>query len=200
MRIRDEIGDVLTAIMECQESVLNELRQEIVAHSTLLRDIERCVSEIDALVALAEAAQTHALVRPTLVDYDELHVEGARHPLYEAFIDHQFIPHDISMPSDRERVVVLTGPNCSGKTVVLQTVGLITFLAHVGSFVPAKRATIGLTDRIFSRMVSFAPEKIGTKEDDEECAFTHELNQMARMMNNGTGRSLCLIDEFGTTT
>ncbi len=200
VRIRDEIGDILTAIMECQESVLNELRQEIVAHSTLLRDIERCVSEIDALVALAEAAQTHALVRPTLVDDDELHVEGARHPLYEAFIDHQFIPHNISMPSDRERVVVLTGPNGSGKTVVLQTVGLITFLAHVGSFVPAKRATIGLTDRIFSRMVSFAPEKVGTEQDNEECAFTHELNQMARMMNNGTGRSLCLIDEFGTTT
>ena len=199
-RLRDEIGDVLTAIVECQESVLAELRKEIVAHATLFRDIERCVSEIDAHVAFAEAAQTHALVRPTLVDDDSMYIEAGRHPLYESFIEHNFIPHDVSMSSDRERVVILTGPNGSGKTVVLQTVGLITFLAHIGSFVPAKRATIGLTDRIFSRVMALAPAKVDAESDIEECAFTYEINQMARMINNATGRSLCLIDEFGAAT
>lgn len=107
------------------------------------------------------------------------------------------VPNPCSLNAGRDsmsRMVLLTGPNASGKTVYLRMVGLVTFLAHIGSFVPAEAATIGLTDAIYTRMVS--SESITSNAS----AFMVDLTQMASMMRQSTGRSLCLVDEFGKGT
>ena len=141
------------------------------------------------------------MVRPTLIDDDSLQITGGRHLLYETFVD-QFVSNDIEFPrweSGQSRVVILTGPNGSGKTVVLQTIGLIVYLAHVGSFVPATAATVGLTDRIYTGLLGYCDDP-AAKEKVPEGSFTHSLNRVARMVNGGTNRSLMLVDEFGTST
>ncbi|CEF99075.1 P-loop containing nucleoside triphosphate hydrolase [Ostreococcus tauri] len=199
LRLASEIGDILFSICDLQGRLLNELRIEILKHATLFRDLSRCISELDVLLSFADVAINYNMVRPILVDDETLKIEGGRHILYESFIDHQFVPNDIELPSDRDRVVIITGPNGSGKTVALQTIGLITYLAHIGSFVPANRATVGLTDRIFTGMVNFKDDA-ATKTKVSESSFTYALNRVSRMINNATDRSLCLIDEFGTQT
>ncbi|ABO97861.1 predicted protein, partial [Ostreococcus lucimarinus CCE9901] len=193
------LGDVLHSIVDLQESILRELREEILAHASLMRDISRCVSEIDVLLAFADIAVNYNMCRPTLRDDDAFEVAGARHPLYESFIEGEFIGNDVHMPTDRDRVIVLTGPNGSGKTVMMQTIGLITYLAHCGSFVPATRAVIGLTDRIYTAMTALR-EDAERKTRVPESGFTYALHQVARMINNATRRSLCLLDEFGIQT
>ena len=197
--LANELGDVLHSIVDLQESILRELREEILEHASLMRDISRCVSEIDVLLAFADIAVNYNMCRPTLRDDDAFEVAGARHPLYESFIEGEFIGNDVHMPTDRDRVIVLTGPNGSGKTVMMQTIGLITYLAHCGSFVPATRAVIGLTDRIYTAMTALR-EDAERKTRVPESGFTYALHQVARMINNATRRSLCLVDEFGIQT
>ena len=199
LRAAEAFGDVLSSIVDLQDALLRQLRAEVLRNATFLRDIERCVSEIDCLLAYADVARRFDMRRPELVDDDSLRIERARHPLYQSFMDHEFIPNDIEFAADGGRVKIITGANGSGKTAVIQTVGVIVFLAHVGSFVPASSARIGLTDRVFTSIVGFKddPER---KAKVPESGFTYALHAVSRMIHNATRRSLCLIDEFGTST
>ena len=199
LRAAEAFGDVLSSIIDLQDSLLRELRAEVLRNATFLRDIERCVSEIDCLLAYADVARRFDMRRPELVDDDALRIERARHPLYQSFMDHEFIPNDVEFASDGGRVKVITGANGSGKTAVIQTVGVIVFLAHVGSYVPAASARIGLTDRVFTSIVGFKddPER---KAKVPESGFSYALHAVSRMIHNATNRSLCLIDEFGAST
>lgn len=202
LRLAREIGDILLSIVDLQEQLLRELRTEILSHSSLFRDVSRCISEIDVLLSFADVAVNFNMVRPTLIDDDSLHITGGRHLLYETFIEHPFVPNDIEFPPHEKgisRVLIITGPNGSGKTCVLQTIGLIIYLAHVGSFVPATTATVGLTDRLFTGMIGFNDDP-DEKAKIPEGSFTHALNRVARMVNNATNRSTCLVDEFGIET
>ena len=198
LRAAEAFGDVLSSIVDLQDALLRQLRAEVLRNATFLRDIERCVSEIDCLLAYADVARRFDMRRPELVDDDSLRIERARHPLYQSFMDHEFIPNDIEFAADGGRVKIITGANGSGKTAVIQTVGVV-FLAHVGSFVPASSARIGLTDRVFTSIVGFKddPER---KAKVPESGFTYALHAVSRMIHNATRRSLCLIDEFGTST
>ena len=192
LKLAEELGDVAMSIVDLQERILTELRKSILAHATLLRDMARCVAEIDVLLALSDAAVSFSLVRPKLSRESVLSIQDGRHVLYEQLIDGPFVPTTLSFEPDRKRVIVLTGANGSGKTVQLQTVGLIAYLAHIGSFVPAAAATVGMIDRIFTCVATIA---------DEDLAFTAEqqqINQTARMFHNSTHRSLVLSDELGS--
>jgi len=192
LKLAEELGDVALSIVDLQERILTELRKSILAHATLLRDMARCVAEIDVLLALSDAAVAFSLVRPKLARESVLRIEDGRHLLYEQLIDGPFVPTTLSFEPDRKRVIVLTGANGSGKTVQLQTVGLIAYLAHVGSFVPAAAATVGLIDRIFTGMATIADDDIG------ETVEQQQMNQTARMFHNSTHRSLLLSDELGS--
>ena len=109
------------------------------------------------------------------------------HPLTAALVD-EFQPNDAAIDADARRVAVISGPNGSGKSVYLQQVGLIVFLAHVGCFVPAAAATVGLTDRIATRIVC---------DEGHDASFAKDLVQLGRLVKGATPRSLLLIDEFG---
>jgi DNA mismatch repair protein MutS len=130
-----------------------------------------------------------------LSEDDRIEVAGARHPVVEAALDGEpFVPNDIRLSSDARQIVLLTGPNMSGKSTYLRTVGLVTLMAQLGAFVPAERAHIGLVDRIFTR--------VGAQDDiaTGQSTFMVEMVETAAILHHATPRSLVILDEIGRGT
>lgn len=159
--------------------------------------------ELDSIVALALGAQKSGWKAPRVIETSVVEIKDGRHPLQELVVP-LFIPNDCSLKrrkaskyypgTDLPQVLVLAGPNHSGKSVYLKQVAIIVYLAHIGSFVPASQATIGLTDKILTR--------ISTRESmsGAESAFAIDLKQVALSTKYSTSRSLILVDEFGKGT
>ena len=145
--------------------------------------------------ALAEVAVRYNYKRPTLTNGDEIIIKGGRHPVVErSLTDTTFVPNDTYLSNKDTQLVILTGPNMAGKSTYLKQVAIIVLLAQMGSFVPADEATIGLVDRIFTR--------IGAREDlaSGQSTFMVEMVEMAAILNNATPRSLLILDEIGRGT
>ncbi|GAI48343.1 unnamed protein product, partial [marine sediment metagenome] len=137
----------------------------------------------------------YSYVRPKLTTDNEIIITQGRHPVVErSLIDTSFVPNDTYLSNDDAQLVVLTGPNMSGKSTYLRQVALIVLLAQIGSFVPADSATIGVVDRIFTR--------IGAREDIAagQSTFMVEMVETANILNNATPRSLIILDEIGRGT
>ncbi len=158
-----------------------------------MQDSATALAELDALVNLAERAETLDLCQPELVDTPGLLIEGGRHPVVEQVLEAPFIPNDVKFDEQR-RMLIITGPNMGGKSTYMRQTALITLLAHVGSFVPAKRAVLGPFDRIFTR--------IGASDDlaGGRSTFMVEMTETANILHNATDRSLVLMDEVGRGT
>ncbi|KAJ6886477.1 ATP binding protein [Populus alba x Populus x berolinensis] len=144
-----------------------------------------------SILSLAIVAHQNNYVRPILTEETLLDIQNGRHVLQEMTVD-TFIPNDTKILHD-ERIIIITGPNYSGKSIYIKQVALIVFLSHIGSFVPADAATVGLTDRIFCATGS----KLMTAE---QSTFMIDLHQVGLMLRQATSRSLCLLDEFGKGT
>ncbi len=151
------------------------------------------IAQLDVLAALAERAVSLDCVRPTLVDEPQLCIEAGRHPVVERASREPFIPNDLRLDAGR-RMLVITGPNMGGKSTYMRQAALLTILAHIGAFVPAKRAVFGPVDRIFTR--------IGASDDlaGGRSTFMLEMTETANILNNATDRSLVLMDEVGRGT
>lgn len=190
--------------------IVHELGVEVLEQEKALATASDLCGDLDSLLALALGADKYKLVAPQMTSANVLHIQAGRHPLQELVVP-SFIANDAlllgglgdeqddgSIVTDEMRdipsVMVLTGPNHSGKSVYLKQVALIVFLAHIGSFVPADQACIGLTDRLLTR--------IATRESvsRNESAFAIDLKQAAFSVNFATRRSLILLDEFGKGT
>ncbi|WP_344759419.1 DNA mismatch repair protein MutS [Luteimonas lutimaris] len=161
-----------------------------------LESLKRCgaaLSELDVLACLAERAQALDWSRPALVDDACLRIERGRHPVVEAVRDEPFEPNDLDLHDDR-RMLVITGPNMGGKSTYMRQNALIVLLAHIGSFVPAARATIGPIDRILTR--------IGAGDDlaRGQSTFMVEMSETSYILHHATERSLVLMDEIGRGT
>ncbi len=158
-----------------------------------MQDSATALAELDALTSLAERAETLDLCQPALVDKPGLLIEGGRHPVVEQVLEDPFIPNDVHFDEQR-RMLVITGPNMGGKSTYMRQTALITLLAHVGSFVPARRAVIGPFDRIFTR--------IGASDDlaGGRSTFMVEMTETANILHNATNHSLVLMDEVGRGT
>jgi DNA mismatch repair protein MutS len=170
------------------------LRDQAAASSPSLLDCAAATAALDALSSLAEAAERYGYVEPELVEDQVLEVEGGRHPVVEQALRGQgFVPNDLLMNGDR-KIAIVTGPNFAGKSTYLRQNALIVLMAHVGSFVPAKRARIGLVDRIFTR--------VGASDDiaSGRSTFLVEMQETANILHNATPRSLVLLDEVGRGT
>jgi len=153
------------------------------------------LADIDAFSSLAEVAVRYGYVRPKLTTDNTIDISGGRHAVVERTLDeNSFVPNDTFLSNDDAQLIVLTGPNMSGKSTYLRQAALIVLLAQVGSFVPAASATIGLVDRIFTR--------IGAREDlpAGQSTFMVEMVETANILNNATPRSLIILDEIGRGT
>jgi len=152
------------------------------------------LAELDVLAALADVAAREGYVRPELTDDFDLDIVGGRHPVVERMMPReQFIPNDVCLTGDA-RLVILTGPNMAGKSTYLRQIGLIVLMAQVGSFVPAQRATIGIADRLFTR--------VGASDNltRGQSTFMVEMSETSAILHTATERSLVLLDEIGRGT
>ena len=170
------------------------LRDRVAAHSARLASLARSLARLDALSALAEVAVARRWARPELSDEPVLELEGGRHPMVEeALKEERFVPNDVSLGPGRQ-MVVLTGPNMSGKSTVMRQTALVALLAQIGSFVPAAKATVGLCDRIFTR--------VGAADDLRrgQSTFMVEMSETSAILHHATERSLVVLDEIGRGT
>ncbi|KAL0707053.1 hypothetical protein Bca4012_073479 [Brassica carinata] len=182
------LGDIYHKILDMERAIIRDLLSHTLLFSAHLLKAVNFVAELDCILSLACVAHQNNYVRPVLTMESLLDIRNGRHVLQEMAVD-TFIPNDTEI-NDNGRIHIITGPNYSGKSIY---VALIVFLSHIGSFVPADAATVGLTDRIFCAMGS----KFMTAE---QSTFMIDLHQVGMMLRQATSRSLCLLDEFGKGT
>ncbi|PON91946.1 DNA mismatch repair [Trema orientale] len=185
------LGDIYHKILDMERAIIRDLVSHILLFSTHLLKAVNFTAELDCFLSLALVARQNNYVRPTLTVENLLVIQNGRHVLQEMTVD-TFIPNDTRIQNDG-RVNIITGPNYSGKSIYIKQVALIVFLSHIGSYVPAEAATVGLTDRIFCAMGS----KLMTAE---QSTFMIDLHQVGMMLRQANSRSLCLLDEFGKGT
>ncbi len=171
-----------------------EFLREIDAHVRSIYRVARAVGELDALATFAHLAQERGYVRPVVDDSSALVVRDGRHPVLERGLGERFVPNDIELDAASGRLLVLTGPNMSGKSTYMREVGLLVVLAQAGSFVPAKFARVGLVTQLFTRM-GFTDE-IGRGKS----SFMVEMTEVAEILRAADARSLVLLDEVGRGT
>lgn len=162
-------------------------------HLVPLQDSAAAVAELDVINTLAERADTLGFVQPRLTATPGIHITGGRHPVVEQVTQAPFVPNDLVF-NDQRRMLIITGPNMGGKSTYMRQAALITLLAHIGSFVPAAEASIGIVDRIFTR--------IGSSDDlaGGRSTFMVEMTETASILHNATASSLVLMDEIGRGT
>jgi DNA mismatch repair protein MutS len=182
-------------ITDLEAAIFRQVCQQISAVSEQILATARAIAQIDALSSLAEVAVRHGYVRPTLTNEDVIDIKGGRHPIVEQSIgSDNFVPNDAYLCNRDNQLIILTGPNMSGKSTYLRQVALIILLAQIGSFIPADSANVGIADRIFTR--------IGAQEDlaAGQSTFMVEMTEAANILNNATPRSFIILDEIGRGT
>jgi DNA mismatch repair protein MutS len=181
------------ASKDLERKLFIELRDRAAAHMDALQSTARAMAELDALLSLATAAEERGWTRPELTEEPILDIREGRHPVLEKILSDRFVPNDTVIPSEA-RILLITGPNMAGKSTYLRQTALLVLMAHVGSFVPAASATIGLADRIFAR--------VGAADDLTRNASTFmvEMSETANILNHATERSLLILDEIGRGT
>ncbi len=183
-------------IASLEAELFNRLRLEVAEATAELQLNASLLAMLDVFCSLAEVADRYHYTRPELHEGTELLIEEGRHPVVERTLPpgEPFIPNDIYLDTHSQQILIITGPNMAGKSVVLRQTGLIVLLAQIGSFVPARRARIGIVDRIFTRVGASDNLAAG------ESTFLVEMNETANILNNATPRSLILLDEVGRGT
>ncbi|MGM5488801.1 MAG: DNA mismatch repair protein MutS, partial [Nanobdellota archaeon] len=169
-----------------------EVLTEVIAHTTVLQEIAQKIATLDCILSLGVCALQNQYVRPEMTTDRTMDIEGGRHPVVESIEKGNFVSNDTSIGD--AHIHIITGPNMAGKSTYLRQVALITLLAQIGSFVPATRATIGIVDRIFSRVGAYDDLSMG------QSTFMVEMSETANILNNATENSLVIMDEVGRGT
>lgn len=188
---------VLTAaerIEERERQIFEALRKRIGSHIRRLQCVAQLTAELDVLSTMAEVAEREGYVRPVVTDGFDVEIAGGRHPVVERMMaKEKFIPNDVTLIDDK-RMIILTGPNMSGKSTILRQIGLIVLMAQIGSFVPANSATIGIVDRLFTR--------VGASDNlvRGQSTFMVEMSETSAILHTATRNSLVLLDEIGRGT
>jgi DNA mismatch repair protein MutS len=181
-------------ILERELEIFEALRAAVAAEAPRVQATARSLATLDVLAALAEGAALNNYIKPHMHDGDEMVVVDARHPVVERKRTEPFVPNDITLNGTTHQLVILTGPNMGGKSTYLRQTALLSVLAQVGSFVPAREAKLPLVDRIFARVG--ASDNIARGQS----TFMVEMQETAHILNSATARSLLVLDEIGRGT
>ncbi|CAL9187493.1 unnamed protein product [Musa hybrid cultivar] len=185
------LGDIYHKILDMERAIIRDLITRVLNFVPQLIKAVNFAAELDCILSLALIAHQNNYVRPILTEDTFLDIKNGRHALQEMTVD-TFVPNDTKILDDG-RINIITGPNYSGKSIYVKQVALVVYLSHIGSFIPADSATIGITDRIFCAM--------GNKPmTTEQSTFMIDLHQVGMMLRQATSHSLCLMDEFGKGT
>ena len=184
-----------SALKELELQIFTRLLRDLQSHAAAILETARAVGEFDAVMSLAKVARHRGYVRPKINTGLRIRLRDGRHPVLEAGMRAgEFVPNDLDAEPDTRQILLITGPNMAGKSTYLRQVALIAIMAQIGSFVPAAEATIGLIDRVLTR--------IGARDELRrgESTFMVEMSETARLLKGLSERSLLLLDEVGRGT
>ena len=201
--ITEELKEYESQILGAEEKIVQlehllykKIEEQVLVHMDTIQNNSKTIAEIDCAVGLSELAIAENYTKPIINEDFAINIQEGRHPVIEKSLPlgEKYIPNDIFLDRDTQQIMMVTGPNMSGKSAVLRQTSIICLLAQIGSFVPAKHAEIGVLDRIFTRVG--ASDNISAGES----TFMVEMNESANILNNITERSLILLDEIGRGT
>ncbi len=200
--ITQELKDMEATILGAADKVcsleyelFSEVRDFVAKNSARVQRAATLISTVDAYLSLANVAVKNNYVCPEVDDSDVIDIKDGRHPVVEQFVsDSYFVPNDALLDTDRNRLMLITGPNMAGKSTYMRQIAEIVVMAQIGSFVPAKEARIGVVDKLFTR--------VGASDDlaSGQSTFMLEMNEVAYILANATKRSLIIYDEVGRGT
>lgn len=192
----DKILNAEEKINTLENKIFLELRNFILEFTDPIQKNAFLIATLDALISFAEVSEVYKYVMPEISESDKLEIKEGRHPVIERLLPpgEKYIANDTMIDTENNQILIITGPNMSGKSSYLRQVGLIVLLAQIGCFVPARSADIGIVDKIFTRVG--ASDNISKGES----TFLVEMHEAANILNNATGKSLILLDEIGRGT
>ena len=176
-------------------SIFDSIRVKVAENLERIQKTAKAVAALDVLVSLANVACDNRYVRPEVNQSSVISIKDSRHPVVEALLkDAPFVPNDVFLDSKGDRVAIITGPNMAGKSTYMRQIALIVLMAHMGSFVPASSAQIGIVDSIFTR--------VGASDDlaSGQSTFMVEMSEVAHIVKSATNKSLLILDEIGRGT
>jgi DNA mismatch repair protein MutS len=180
--------------LELEQQLFDQLRRQSAQYVNRLQQLADTIAQCDCLTGLAYLARRRNYVRPKLTAGSELNIHEGKHPVLSETLGADFVPNDIELSGKAGDILIITGPNMSGKSTYIRQVALLVLMAQTGSFIPAKDAEIGLVDRIFTR-VGASDELVRGRS-----TFMVEMTETANIINNATGKSLVILDEVGRGT
>ncbi|WP_020570460.1 DNA mismatch repair protein MutS [Neolewinella persica] len=194
--LEDKILNAEDKILQREEELYEELVVWLQQYIAPVQRNAALIGQLDCLLSFAKLANRNRYVEPVLDDSKDIEIVQGRHPVIEKqlAVGEQYVPNDVQLDPDGQQIIMITGPNMSGKSALLRQTALICLMAQMGSFVPAERVRLGLIDRVFTRVG--ASDNISSGES----TFMVEMNETASIMNNITDRSLILLDEIGRGT
>lgn len=199
--ITEELKNYEAAVLGAQEKIremeydlFQKIRGEVEKKTREIRRAASIVAHVDVLASLAWVALKDQWICPNFAYGETLLIEDGRHPVLAATLKEQFIPNSTFLDTRKERLVIVTGPNMAGKSTYLRQVGLLVILAQMGSYIPARRATLSLVDRVFTRVGAWDDLHRG------QSTFLVEMNETAQILRHATRKSLVLLDEIGRGT
>ncbi len=180
-------------IKELEYELFEQMRKEVGKRAKEIQEAANSVAELDMLLAFAEVAAENGYCCPVVDASDEIVIREGRHPVVEKEVKEGFVPNDVHLDV-HNRLMVITGPNMSGKSTFMRQTALIVLMSQLGAFVPAQEAKIGVVDRIFTRVGAYDDLSMG------QSSFMVEMSETANILNNATDRSLVILDEIGRGT
>ena len=193
--LEDKILNSQDRLNALEFNIFSEIRDEIAANTFVIQKTAKAIAILDAMISLAVCADNYHYVRPVINNRGIIDIKNGRHPVVEQMIEaQQYIANDTFLDNNENVISIITGPNMAGKSTYMRQVALIVLMAQIGSFVPADEATIGIVDRIFTR--------VGASDDlaTGQSTFMVEMNEVSNILRNATRRSLLILDEIGRGT
>ncbi len=182
-------------ICEIELYIFEQIRALIKENLVLIQETARQIAIIDCLYSLSEAALKYNYTRPKITIDKEIIIKDGRHPVIESVcLNGRFVPNDCYLDNNENEVIIITGPNMAGKSTYMRQIAILTLMAHCGSFIPAYESSIGMVDKIFTR--------IGARDDlsTGQSTFMMEMNEVSYIVKNSTSKSLIILDEIGRGT